>query len=167
MEVALMSLRISCLLDILSSDAKRQRKPDLHYQCLDMLASAVMHTRTHAHTYTHTIGRCCWSEFSELTWMHLICTSGKLYCIHIPMCLIYHVKYKMMWKAGWISTLIFPLLSLTFSLFHFVLFFFSFHVFLTVPLQPPVQRRCLKCHQNCMKCLQDSDRCTVCKKGFR
>lgn len=39
---------------ILSSDAKRQRKPDLHYQCLDMLASAVMHTHTHTNTYTCT-----------------------------------------------------------------------------------------------------------------
>ncbi|XP_018619531.1 proprotein convertase subtilisin/kexin type 6 [Scleropages formosus] len=29
-----------------------------------------------------------------------------------------------------------------------------------------IQRRCLKCHENCMRCLRDADRCTACSKGY-
>ncbi|XP_038825040.1 proprotein convertase subtilisin/kexin type 6 isoform X30 [Salvelinus namaycush] len=29
-----------------------------------------------------------------------------------------------------------------------------------------IQRKCLRCHENCMKCLRDSDRCTACNDGY-
>lgn len=86
------------------------------------------HIRVHTHTEeeTHITDRCCWSEFSEIAWMDLICTSGKLYCIQIPMCLIYSVKYKMMWKAVWICPSVCSFLSLTFPWSHSFFFFVSF-----------------------------------------